>query len=157
MIDTLILMFFYLLLLLLLLLLFVVDLLFISGVSVLLVPVPLRLLAENPVCRLLRKHVAAPPALYHSQGLILHLCHFIYTRWFLYFCDFIYKWYFLHFRHIKIAFIAVFVLVHVHVLGTLCWTTIICQIVKKCLSLPRQIDGNKYRSFKSAEVAFVFI
>lgn len=155
MIDTLILMFF---------LSFVVvvtvccySLLFISGVSVLLVPVPLHLLAENPVCRLLRKHVAAPPALYHSPGLILYLCHFIYTRWFLYFCDFIYKWYFLHFRHIKIAFIAVFVLVHVHVLGTLCWTTIICQIVKKCLSLPRQIDGNKYRSFKSAEVAFVFI
>lgn len=133
------------------------SLLFISGVSVLLVPVPLHLLAENPVCRLLRKRVAAPPALYHSPGLILYLCHFIYTRWFLYFHDVIYKWYFLHFRHIKIAFIAVFVLVHVHVLGTLCWTTIICQIVKKCLSLPRQIDGNKYRSFKSAEVAFVFI
>lgn len=145
MIDTLILMFF---------LSFVVvvtvccySLLFISGVSVLLVPVPLHLLAENPVCRLLRKRVAAPPALYHSPGLILYLCHFIYTRWFLYFHDVIYKWYFLHFRHINIAFIAVFVLVHVHVLGTLCWTTIICQIVKKCLSLPRQIDGNKYRSF----------
>lgn len=74
--------FFYLLLL---LLQFVVDLLFISGVSVLLVPVPLRLLAENPVCRLLRKRVAAPPALYHSPGLILYLCHFIYSRWFLYF------------------------------------------------------------------------
>lgn len=154
MIDTLILMFFHLLLL----LLFVVDLLFIPGVSVPLVPVPLRLLAENPVCRLLKKHVAAPPALYHSPGLILNLCHFIYSWWFLYFDDVIYKlWYFLHFRHINIAFIAVFVLVHVHVFDTLCWTTIICQIVKKCLSLPRQIDGNKYISFKSAHVACVFI
>lgn len=145
MIDTLILMFF--LSFVVVVTVFCYSLLFISGVSVLFVPVPLHLLAENPVCRLLRKRVAAPPALYHSPGLILYLCHFIYTRWFLYFHDVIYKWYFLHFRHINIAFIAVFVLVHVHVLGTLCWTTIICQIVKKCLSLPRQIDGNKYRSF----------